>query len=173
MFGTQTTPTLTPTTLKTFTEYMAGPGDEIIRQLEHEHAAGFVPPVIDYASSMFRSNQLQQQQQGQNQGQENVSNNFLPSASDNDDSNQMTDDDVDDESTSFSGGYSQCPGDSASNDSQETYSTKSSITNGNNNNSNNKNNKSGSRAKTRSTVRRTRGVRNDEKVRIGADCCHL
>ena len=170
MFGTQTTPTLTPTTLKSISDCLVGQGEELYRQLEHEHQARFVPPDVDFTNSVFRSNQHPQQlqqQQEQSQGQENVSNNFLHSASDND-SNQITDEDEDDESTSFStGGYSQCIGDSASNDSQETYSTKSSMRcNGNNSssNNNNNNNKSVSRAKTRTTVRRTRGTRNDEKV---------
>lgn len=192
MIGTQTTPTLTPTTLKNITECLAGQENELFHQSEHDLQAGFVPPDINFNASVFRSSsqhsqqqQQQQQQQSlqslQGQGQENVCNNFLPSASDND-SNQVTDED--DESTSFStGGYSHCPGDSASNDSQETYSTKSSslrsssggntrnngsITRSSNTNNNNNsiNNKSGSRAKSRTQVRRTRGARNEEKVSL-------
>lgn len=184
MIGTQTTPTLTPTTIKNITECLAGQENELFHQLEHEHPGGFVPPDIDFSASVFRSSQHSQQQQQhqslQGQGQENVCNNFLHSASDND-SNQVTDEDDDDESTSFStGGYSHCPGDSASNDSQETYSTKSSSlrsgnnrtnssitrSSGNNNNSSSINNKSGSRAKSRTPNRRTRGARNDEKVSL-------
>lgn len=187
MIGTQTTPTLTPTTLKNITECLAGQENELFHQSEHEFSGGFVPPDINFNASVFRSSsqhsqQQQQQQQSlqslqslQGQGQENVCNNFLPSASDNE-STQVTDED--DESTSFStGGYSHCPGDSASNDSQETFSTKSSslrsgsgtrnnssITRSSNNNS--INNKSGSRAKSRTQVRRTRGARNDEKVSL-------
>ena len=174
--------------------------DELIPMEPHEHQAGFAPPEIAFPSSLFKPHHLSSQQSSlephhlltlQSQGQEDVSNNFLPSSTDNDSTRDMEDED--DESTSFStGDCSQGLGDSASNDSQETYSTRSSLrsrsnsiranntgasfatskTGGNNNNSNNNhtnnnsngNLKPGSRAKSRSTVRRTRGARNDEKV---------
>lgn len=55
---TQTTPTITPTTLKKFEDSIRDLADTIPQPMQHQHQAGFVPPVVNvsYMTSMSNNN---------------------------------------------------------------------------------------------------------------------